>query len=155
MRYTMGFAVLLSLLSGAAMAAEEDALTGTWLTQGHDARIEISKAENGIFEGKLVWIEKSTYDAGDAEAGKPIHDRENPDPAKRDRPMVGMKMLEGFKYAGGKLWKGGTIYDPKEGKTYKCKLTLTGDNRLDVRGFIGISLLGRTEHWTRYVEEEK
>ena len=46
-------------------------------------------------------------------------------------------------------WTGGEIYDPKNGKTYSCKMKLSSDNHLEVRGYIGISMLGRTEHWER------
>ena len=56
---------------------------------------------------------------------------------------------------GDNVWKGGTIYDPEEGKTYRCKMTLTDVDILRVRGFIGISLLGRTTVWKRVVETEE
>ena len=58
-------------------------------------------------------------------------------------------ILRDFTYASGNLWENGHIYDPKNGKDYKCKMTLTSPDALDVRGFIGFSLLGRTEHWTK------
>jgi uncharacterized protein (DUF2147 family) len=57
--------------------------------------------------------------------------------------------LSGFKFAGDNLWEDGTIYDPENGKTYRCKITLESPNRLNVRGFVGISLFGRTTVWTR------
>ncbi len=82
-------------------------------------------------------------------AGQPQVDRNNPDPDLRTRPALGLQLLEGFGYSGGNVWKGGTIYDPGNGKLYKCKMTLTDPKRLEVRGFIGISWLGRTEVWTR------
>ena len=55
---------------------------------------------------------------------------------------------------GGNTWAKGTIYDPEDGKTYKCKMTLTDPKTLGVRGYIGISLIGRTTVWTRYVKPE-
>lgn len=155
MRCVMGITVILALLSGYAMAAGEDAVAGTWLTQDKDCRIEIAKNADGTFDGKIIWLEKPNYDPGDPEEGKPVHDRENPDKSKRDQPILGMKILSGFKFASDNLWKGGTIYDPKSGKTYKCKMTLTDNNTLDVRGFVGIAAFGRTETWTRYTEEKK
>ncbi len=81
--------------------------------------------------------------------GKEKVDRENPDPALRSRPVIGLRIFEGFTYDGDGRWKNGTIYDPASGKTYSCKIRLQDDGSLKVRGFIGISLLGRTEIWTR------
>ncbi len=60
-----------------------------------------------------------------------------------------MQLMTDFTLAGKDIWEGGKIYDPESGKTYKCKLTLIDPNRLEVRGFIGFSLLGRTEVWTK------
>lgn len=85
-------------------------------------------------------------------AGKPKNDRGNPDPNLRDRPIVGLQFMRDFVYAGDKTWVDGKIYDPESGKTYKCKMTLVDDKHLEVRGFVGISLLGRTVVWTRLVE---
>jgi uncharacterized protein (DUF2147 family) len=64
--------------------------------------------------------------------------------------IPGPPLLWGFKYKGANKWEGGKIYDPNNGKTYSCKMTLEG-NTLKVRGFVGISLLGRTTIWTRKV----
>jgi uncharacterized protein (DUF2147 family) len=61
---------------------------------------------------------------------------------------VGTVILKDFKYSG-KTWEDGTIYDPKNGKTYSCIIKAKGLNNLDIRGYIGISLLGRTTNWTR------
>ena len=73
---------------------------------------------------------------------------ENPDEARRNDPILGMNLVKGFTYKGKNKWAGGTIYDPNNGKTYKCKMSLKGDD-LKVRGFIGVALLGRTVHWLR------
>jgi uncharacterized protein (DUF2147 family) len=63
---------------------------------------------------------------------------------------MGLDILSGFKYGGGNIWQDGKIYDPKNGKTYSCKMTLEG-NELKVRGYVGFSLLGRTTVWTRKI----
>lgn len=96
---------------------------------------------------KLVELKFPTYsaDTKDGLAGQPEIDRLNPDPEFKTRPLIGLNMLEDFGYSGGNVWKGGTIYDPDNGKRYKCKLTLTDPNHLEVRGFIGFSFIGRTE----------
>jgi uncharacterized protein (DUF2147 family) len=57
--------------------------------------------------------------------------------------------VSNFTFNGEKMWAGGKIYDPENGKTYSCKMVLDGEQYLKVRGYIGISLLGRTEIWTR------
>jgi uncharacterized protein (DUF2147 family) len=68
---------------------------------------------------------------------------------RKDQPVTGMTILWGMKQDGD-VWDGGQILDPKNGKTYKCKLTPIEDGRkLEVRGYIGFSLLGRTQTWLR------
>jgi uncharacterized protein (DUF2147 family) len=55
-----------------------------------------------------------------------------------------------MKYDGSGHWSGGTIYDPDSGRTYSCRFELLEQDRLKVRGFLGLSLLGRTQVWTRF-----
>jgi uncharacterized protein (DUF2147 family) len=62
--------------------------------------------------------------------------------------------MHDFVYVGKDRWKKGIIYAPDDGKTYKCKLTMEEPDRLKVRGYIGISMLGRTEEWTRVAESD-
>ncbi len=63
--------------------------------------------------------------------------------------MIGLTILKNFEFKSKNVWSDGTIYDPKDGKTYSCKLTLVSNNKLEVRGYVGISLFGRTETWTK------
>jgi uncharacterized protein (DUF2147 family) len=63
--------------------------------------------------------------------------------------LRGITILQGFHYAGEQVWQGGTIYDPNSGKTYKSTITLVDRNTLKVRGFVGVSLFGRSHTWTR------
>ena len=68
---------------------------------------------------------------------------------KKNKPVLGMMIMTGLK-RDGKEWTGGEILDPNNGKTYKCKMSLDdGGKKLNVRGFIGVSLLGRTQVWIR------
>lgn len=134
---------------GAAWADEADGIAGQWLTEDSDARFEIYK-EGGKYCGKIVWLQEPVYPQDDAEAGRPTHDRKNPDPAKRDQPIVGLQLLKDFEYKGDNAWAGGTIYNPENGKLYRARLRLDGKDKLKVRGFIGISLIGETTVWTRY-----
>lgn len=76
-------------------------------------------------------------------------DKHNPNPALRNRPTLGLEILKDFSFDGKDEWKDGTIYDPKSGKTYSCYIRMENKNKLKIRGFIGVSMLGRTTYWTR------
>ncbi len=75
-------------------------------------------------------------------------DLKNPDESLRSKPILGMEILRDFVYEDGK-YTDGKIYDPKSGKTYSCNMTLKDNGDLSMRGYVGISLLGRTEVWKR------
>ncbi len=145
----IGLALCLSAAS-TALAQNPDAVLGKWLIEEKDAQIEVFSCEGKIC-GKIVWLKEPNFPANDSKGmpGKPKVDRENPDPAKRDRPLLGMNVVWGFTHSGGNVWEGGSIYNSREGKTYKCKMTLEDPDKLKVRGFIGISLIGKTNVWTR------
>ncbi len=134
----------------AAGAQSPDAVLGKWWNEEKDAQVEIYSCE-GKYCGKIVMLKEPNYPADDPKgmAGKPKVDRENPEADMRGRPLLGMNLVWGFTPAGENVWEGGLIYNPREGKTYKCKLTLESPDRLKVRGFIGISLIGKTNVWTR------
>ncbi len=138
------------ILATAAAAQKPDAIVGKWWNEEKDAQIEIYPCE-GKLCGKIVWLKEPVYPLNDPKGmdGKPKVDRENPDASRRERAMMGMNLLWGFTPSGESLWEGGHIYNPREGKTYKCKLTLETPERLKVRGFIGVSLIGKTYIWSR------
>ena len=149
----------LFLIVASVIAGEGDAILGLWATDpeggGGEAHVEITK-ENGTYRGKIVWLAEAVYPAGDPDGpeGEPKTDSNNPDPARRNDPVVGLLIVKDFVYKGDGLWHGGTIYDPDNGKTYKCKIRFGDDqNELKVRGVIGFSMLGRTTVWTR-VEDD-
>lgn len=124
-------------------AGEADAVIGIWYNEEKDAKIEIYK-KNDKYHGKIVWLKEPN------ENGKPKVDNDNPDPKKRDRAILNLVIMTHFVYDGDNVWNDGNIYDPKSGKTYSCKMTLSDDKKtLDVRGFIGFSLIGRTSVWTK------
>jgi uncharacterized protein (DUF2147 family) len=155
MRILMLMMVFLSLVMP-LQAGETDPLLGLWATpaedEGGQAHVEITRKGDG-YSGKLVWLAEPVYLKGDEQGmdGQAKVDRENPDPALKTKPVKGLVVLDGFVRSGDNKWTDGTIYDPNNGKTYSCKLQLKG-NRLKVRGYIGISLLGRTTYWTRVKE---
>ena len=133
-----------------ASAAEEDKVLGSWDTPEKDCKIEIFRCGNK-YCGRIAWLKDPYYPADDkgGMAGRPIVDRENPNTDLRARPLLGLQIMEGFTYMGKNIWENGTIYNSDDGKTYKCKMTLSSPNRLEVRGFIGVPLLGGTSIWTR------
>ncbi len=140
------------LLSSAAVsfASGPDDILGIWNNEEKDAKIEIFKCGER-YCGKIVWLREPDYPAGSTEGkpGTPKLDHNNPDPVLRTKPIMGLQVVREFAYAGGNRWIKGTVYDPKNGKLYSGKMTLVSVTRLDLRGFIGISLIGRTATWTR------
>ena len=132
-----------------ALADGPDGVLGTWVTADGKARIEVTK-QGEVYDGSIVWLKEPLYPPDDKDApGQPKADRNNPDKSLRSRPIIGLPLIQGFKYAGDNVWTDGTIYDPDSGKLYSCKMTLMMDGSLRVRGYVGISLFGRTEIWTR------
>lgn len=135
------FMILLAFASRVhAQTVGADDLIGTWLTASGKAKVQIYK-ENGHYNGKIVWLKNPTY-----EDGKPKVDKHNPVEANRSKPLMGLNMLKNFVFDEDQ-WNDGTIYDPENGKLYSCKIQIRDGNKLDVRGYIGISLIGRTETW--------
>lgn len=134
--------LFLAAFSLNALAQKADAILGTWVNPNGQDHILIYKKGNKYF-GKLDWI-KFPND----EQGKPKTDKNNPDDALKSRPELGLELLKDFTFDGEDVYEDGTIYDPKNGKTYSCKMTIEG-NSLKIRGYIGISLFGRSETWTR------
>ena len=139
----------LVLTGTTVLAAGTESILGTWTTEGAKSQIEIFKCAEKIC-AKIVSLKEPVYlDAKDGPVGTTKTDRQNPDPAKQGKPILGLQIMEGFTPTGERTWGNGTIYDPENGKTYRCKTALDGANRLKVRGFIGIALIGRTTVWTR------
>ncbi len=139
----------ITILATSAFSASDDIL-GSWFNQDKDAKIEIFKCGND-YCGKIVWLKEPVYPAGSKEGapGTPKIDNKNPDAARQKTPLIGLQIVNGLQFSGDNLWKNGKIYDPDSGKTYSAKATLTSHDQLDLRGFIGVSLIGRTEKWTR------
>jgi uncharacterized protein (DUF2147 family) len=122
-------------------AAESPSPIGLW--QDEDARFEIY-VNHGTLSGRIVSIKNES-----AAEGKIMTDIHNPDPSKRARPIIGLVVMSGFVKISDTQWDHGTIYDPRDGKTYSCSMDLDGPDTVKVRGYIGVSLFGRTETWTR------
>lgn len=138
--------IVFASISGHAQAKADDVL-GVWTTGSKKGRVEIYK-QGGKYYGKIIWLKEPLNDEG-----QPKKDVNNEDSDLQSRPLMGLVNLNGFEFdADDEEWVDGTIYDPENGKTYDCYLWFEEDspNNLQVRGFIGFSLIGRTDVWTRY-----
>jgi uncharacterized protein (DUF2147 family) len=135
--------MLLPLAAFAQKAAPGDAILGKWFNAEKDAKIEIYKSDGKYF-GKIVWL-KFPND----EKGKPKTDIENPDPKLQNRPKMGLVILTGLNYKSDNSYEKGRIYDPKSGKTYSCQTEIIDKGKMKLRGYIGVSLIGRTSEWVR------
>ena len=137
------------LLMGSSFAPttdNTDAIVGVWKTGEGNAMVRIYK--NGDkYQGKIVWLKEPN----DPETGKPKQDKNHPDEANKTRALLGMINIWGFTYKENNLWDDGNIYDPKNGNTYSCTMKLQNANSLEVRGYIGVSIIGRTDTWTKQV----
>jgi uncharacterized protein (DUF2147 family) len=120
-----------------------DDIIGTWLTGTGKAHIKIDNIK-GYYFGRIVWLKEPLN-----KEGKPKTDGMNPDISKQNLSLLGIRLLDGFEYKSENNWEKGTIYDPENGKTYSCKIYLENKNTMKIRGYLGISLIGRTDTWTR------
>jgi uncharacterized protein (DUF2147 family) len=141
------FSALLILSSFAPLPLTQnnaDAIIGSWKNGEGTGIIQIYK--NGEkYQGKIIWLNEPN----DPETGKPKLDKKHPDEKNHNRHVMGLINMWGFHFNGTNEWTGGKIYDPKNGKTYSCKITMDNNNTIKVRGFFGFSMIGRTDLWTR------
>ena len=141
MKYIALF-LLVSAISLTGFAQNKDAVVGKWVNSTGEAHVDITKKGEKYY-GKIVWL-KAPKD----ESGATKTDVKNPVENLRSRPILGLEILRDFVYEDGK-WTDGKIYDPKSGKTYSCNMTLKSNGDLNIRGYIGISLIGRTDVWKK------
>jgi uncharacterized protein (DUF2147 family) len=142
------FIILAIIFKSVAATFVADDITGVWYNQEKDAKIRIF-ALNGKYCGKIEWLKTPI----DPETGKPKLDKHNPKAERKTRPILGLVILANLTFdADDQEWEDGSIYDPKSGNTYSLTCTLTDKNTMNLRGYIGFSLLGRTDIWTRDTE---
>ncbi len=135
-------ALAASMLISTAVA-QEPGIHGTWWTKGKQGRVEVADCAppaKGVC-GNIVWLAK----ANDAK-GQPQTDKLNPNKSLRSREVVGLRLIEGWREAGAKKWKG-KIYDPDKGETFNISISLAGD-RLVLTGCIVWGC--ESETWIRY-----
>lgn len=140
---------LVLLAATTAFGADQNGILGIWKTEQDESKVEIYRCGEMIC-GTIIWLKNPRYtDSRDGEVGTPVIDRKNPDPTLQGRPVLGLRILNGFAPEGKNYWGNGTCYDPKSGNTYRGRIHLAAPDRLELRGYIGIPLFGRTAVWTR------
>jgi uncharacterized protein (DUF2147 family) len=136
-----------ALLAGASAAADTSTPAGVWRSiddkTGKERSVVRIEEVNGTYEGR---VEKLLNRQPDDDPDGLCRKCEG---ARKDKPVVGMTILWGLQ-KDGEQYTGGEILDPKNGKVYRAKMKLLdGGRKLEVRGFIGVSLLGRSQTWVR------
>ena len=121
-------------------ADSRDAVFGRWAS--NNSILEINETD-GALHATIVSILDPLYKEGEeGPVGTTRVDRHNPTESLRTRPIVGMDLLAGYQYRDGK-WQG-QLYDPESGKTYKSQITRSSDGKLQIRGYVGAPMFGRT-----------
>ncbi len=123
--------LVLALMSVAGYAQN---VLGKWVTTDNESNVEIYQSGDKLY-GKIIWLKR----------GEGQLDVHNPDKSLRSRKLLGVNILTGLT-KNDKKWEGGKIYNPMNGKTYKCAIWLEG-NTLKVRGYVGVFY--ETHTWTR------
>lgn len=136
-----------SAFAGDEAKVDPNAILGTWKNGEGTGMIRITR-QGDKFQGQIVWLKEPN----DPETGKPKVDKLHPEKSNHTRPIIGLTNMWGFKYTKSGVWEDGKIYDPKKGSTYDCTIKMKGANTLEVRGYIGIALIGRTDSWTRQAD---
>ena len=138
----MRLVALALVLVPLVVASASQGIEGRWLSGDGDGWIEIT-LEGDSLVGRIAGSPNDQ--PGDA----PRYDELNPDPTLRGRPLKGLMIMSGFRYDTDGRWVDGRIYDPNSGNTYKGTIKQVDANTLKLRGYVGISLFGRTETWIR------
>ncbi len=122
---------------------------GLWWADRGGAKVELAHCDGGKLCGTVVWL-RHPFD----DHGCELRDSKNPDPELRNRPVVGIEILNGLEPSEEiDRWTGGHIYDPGSGRTYSANLELEGQHLARFRGYVGMPLLGRTVTWVRVGHE--
>lgn len=137
--------ILCLFYSDLTFAQDSNGILGTWFNQEKDSKIQIYKSGESYF-GKIVWIKNHPADEN------PALDSKNPDEEDRKKPVMGLNILKNFRFSGKNSWIEGKIYNPRDGNSYAGKMTLKNKNTLDLRGYIGSPIFGKTVTFTRVTD---
>ncbi len=141
------FTAIVILFVPLFLQAQANKIEGVWFNEEKTSTIDVTKVSDGKYQGQVNWLEEPN------EFGAPKLDKENGDPDLAKRPVMGMVIVKGFVYDTKKeRWIEGSIYDPKNGKTYDCYAWFKdGDfDNLYIKGYVaGIKALGRKTIWEK------
>lgn len=134
-------ALVISAPTFAAAPQQVKAPTGLWLTENQRSVIELYQCKSGepLLCGKIAWI----IDGGMQ------FDTKNPDSSKHKRPLCGMTIVSNLKMSSPTFWTGGKVYKADEGDTYDANMTILSSDSVELRGYVGISMFGKTQKWKR------
>ncbi|MCP4177027.1 MAG: DUF2147 domain-containing protein [bacterium] len=136
--------LIVTILLPITLLGVKNECVGFWETKGNDSVVNIFKNQDKYF-GEIVWLNNSY-----SKYGLPVKDAYNPNKKESKKPLLGKVILKNFVSKCNNTLKGGTVYDPHNGKTYKCIIEADG-NLLKVKGYIGIPFFGSTEIWKRRI----
>jgi len=130
-----------SLLSMQALAADTYNPEGLWLTENERSAIRVEVDKDGLLIGYIAWI----IDGGMQ------FDEKNPDKAMHSTPMCGLEIMKGLtkQKDDSNAWEDGFIYKADDGDIYDVNAEMLSDSEMKIRGYKGITLLGKTQHWKR------
>ena len=138
----MNFKILFLFITIFCQAQSDDIL-GIWLEEKKKSKIEVYKKDNSFF-GKIIWLKEPLDEQGNIKL-----DKKNPNNSMRENPINGLVIMKDLKYKKKGEWSDGEIYDARSGKTYSLEVYMKNVNKLDLRGYIGYTLFGKTTTWTR------
>ena len=142
-RLPVAILAISAALTSGTIAGPMPREAGVWIDDSGDGAVNIAPCGAALC-GRIVWLKDLMNDQGE-----PKHDRFNPDASKHARPICGLQVIGQLKPVEAGGFDEGWVYDPKEGKSYSVAIALAGADRLQVTGYLGVKLLGKTMQWTR------
>ncbi len=136
-------AIIAAPIFAAASEPDPSGVLGFWMDEPKKIAVEIYPCEERLC-ARIVWLAKPYW-----KSGKFKRDKWNPDPALRDRGWCGIEVITGLKPKRDDFWKNGRFYYPKRGRSYDVDIKLKEGDRLELRAYLGIRLLGKSEIWYR------
>lgn len=152
---TLVIAAIAALMALPAQAQNGADVYGKWQTESTNAHVELYRCADparGIVCGKVVWLRNATNpDQTPAASVEEVSDVKNPDPALRSRRILGLEFLYGFQPAADEpgTYEGGKIYNAEDGDTYSARIKLENPDKLVLRGYVLMPMLGKSQTWTR------
>lgn len=139
-------AVALAASAAVPAPAGIDDIRGLWVDhrEGDKRKVAVWIEDcDGLLCGRIYWLKKPLS------GGAPKRDTHNPDAALQSRPLCGLRIMTGFRPGEGPSWYRGYVYNPNDGRTFNSTIHVEGDGSLKIRGFVGVSLFGKTVEWVR------